>query len=148
MKARLGRGWWREVGFRDEPEWKIARAALPLYRAWGGGSSKSGDERSAGVCFSTQRPQRRTEAERLFSVWEWGNSCFWLTEFELGVGEGYYAGWVDPGAFVDARLQHPQPGVQIFVENPVGAKLRERRTTPLLDDMGGIVVVSGSRRWQ
>ena len=148
MKARLARGWWRDVGFRDEPRSAIAWGRLTLYRAWGGSSQESGSERSAGVCFSTQRPQTRTEAESLFSVWEWGNSCRWLTEFELRAGEEYFAGWVDPGSVLDPSLQDPRLGVQIFVANPIRSKVITGRRIPLIDDTGGVFVVPGPPRSQ
>lgn len=60
-----------------------------------------------------------------------------------------YVGAVDPGDFVGPNLALGSgPGVQVFVENPVQAKLIELATARLVDDMGGRYVSSGSRRTQ
>jgi hypothetical protein len=39
-----------------------------------------------GVCFSLIAPKTRREAEGLFSVWEWGNQCRFVTSFDVTAG--------------------------------------------------------------
>lgn len=131
-----------------EPKRVSAPAGLRLYRTWGGTSQKTGHPSRPGVCFSTQKPDTRSEAERLFSAWEWGNSCLWLTEFRLIGPVELYVGAVHPGDYVDPRLSDPRCGVQVFVENPVHRKLIEVQTIRLADDLGGMHVLPGSRRTQ
>jgi hypothetical protein len=139
---------WRDEGFRSEPKCITAPSGLKVFRAWGGTSKKMGTASSAGVCFSTQRPNTRTEAERLFSVWEWGNPCLWLTEFRVMDQLEIYIGAVDPGRYIDSHLSDPRTGTQVFIENPIQGKVIEVQTVRLVDDLGGRFVVPGSRIWQ
>jgi len=139
---------WRDEGFRSEPRLIRAPGALRLFRAWGGTSQKTGSLGRPGVCFSTQKPNTRAEADRLFSAWEWGNSCLWLTEFRVNAGAELYIGPVDQGDFVDSSLRDPRHGVQVFIQNPINAKLFEVQTTRLRDDLEGRHVLPGSRRTQ
>jgi hypothetical protein len=137
---------WRAEGFLSEPQRRGAPSGLKLYRAWGGTSLKNGSPSRPGVCLSTQRPSTRLEAERLFSAWEWGNPCLWLTDFRVVAGTPIYIGAVDPGDYVSPTLMGSSHGVQVFIENPVHSKqLIEVATTRLLDDLGGRYVVPGSR---
>ena len=139
---------WRDEGFRTEPKRVPASPGLRLYRAWGGTSTKTGSLSRPGVCFSTQRPDTRSEAEGLFSAWEWGNSCLWLTEFRVVGRPELYVGPVHPGDYVAPHLSDPRVGVQVFIENPLHGKLFEVQTTRLADDLGGRHVLPGSRRTQ
>ena len=139
---------WRNEGFRTEPSRVTAPAGLRLYRAWGGTSQKTGSPARPGVCFSTQRPDTRAEADGLFSAWEWGNSCFWLTEFFVSGRIEIYVGPVHPGNYVDPSLRDPRYGVQVFIENPLQGKVVEVQTTRLVDDLDGRHVLPGSRRTQ
>ena len=139
---------WRDEGFRAQPTLVAAPPGLRLYRAWGGASQKSGSPSRPGVCFSTQKPGTGREAEGLFSAWEWGNSCLWLTEFRVVGRPALYVGAVHPGDYVDPRLSDPRAGVQVFIENPLRGKLLEVRTTRLVDDLRGMHVHPGSRLTQ
>ena len=139
---------WRDEGFRARPQAVPAPPALRLYRAWGGASQKFGSPSRPGVCFSTQVPRTRSEAERLFSAWEWGNSCLWLTEFSVLGRPTLHVGAVDPGGIVDSRLFDPRTGVQVFIDNPLHGKLYEIKTIRLLDDLHGLQVHPGSRLTQ
>ena len=138
---------WHKEGFRSKPRLVRASSGLRLFRAWGGVASKTGNPKRPGVCFSTQRPDTRIEAERLFSVWEYGNSCLRLTVFLVITGTYLYVGPVDHGSFVAPILRDPRQGVQVFVENPVHGKVLELHTTRLVDDLRANYVVPGSRRW-
>lgn len=139
---------WRDEGFRTEPKLVRAPAGLRLYRGWGGTAQKTGSLGRPGVCFSTQEPDTRAEAERLFSAWEWGNSCLWLTEFRAAAGTELYVGPVDLGDSVDLTLRDSRQGAQVFIENPVHLRVFEVQTTKLFDDLGGKHVLPGSRRTQ
>lgn len=139
---------WREEGFRTEPKRIVTWPGLRLYRVWGGTSTKLGNPSRPGVCFSTQRPLTRLEAERLFSVFEWGNSCQWLTEFRVTGHLELFVGAVHPGDYVDPLLADPRVGVQVFVENPLHGKLCEGQTTRLGDDRAGMHFHPGSQRAQ
>jgi len=139
---------WRDEGFGTEPKPVPASPGLRLYRAWGGSSAKTGTPSRPGVCFSTQRPDTRSEAEGLFSAWEWGNSCLWLTEFRVIGRPQLYVGPVHPGDYVAPHLLDTRVGVQVFIENPLHGKLFEVQTTRLVDDLGGVHVHPGSRRTQ
>ena len=139
---------WRDEGFLAEPKRIAAPPGLRLYRAWGGTSQKMGSLSRPGVCFSTQNPDTRSEAEGLFSAWEWGNSCLWLTEFRVIGRPELHVGAVHPGDYVDPHLSDPRRGVQLFIENPVHGKLFEVQTVRLADDLGGRHVLPGSRRTQ
>jgi hypothetical protein len=134
---------WRAEGFLRQPERRGAPASLKLYRAWGGASLKSGNPSRPGV--STQRPSTRLEAEKLFSAWEWGNSCLWLTEFRVAAGTQIYVGVVDPGDYVSLNLTASGRGAQVFIENPLQSQVVEVATVRLIDDLGGRYVVPGSR---
>lgn len=61
---------WFKEGFRNKPKAIRAPLGLRLYRVWGGSSKKLGSASRPGVCFSTQKPTTRMEAESLFSAWE------------------------------------------------------------------------------
>jgi hypothetical protein len=139
---------WQEEGFAAPPTPLKAPEGTVLYRAWGGSSSKEGHPHRPGVCLSIQRPASRLDAERLFSVWEWGNSCLWLTAFRVTPGTELYVGSVDPGAILDLRLAGRRKGVQVFVENPIAGKLIEAATTRLVDDLGGFQVMPGPKMAQ
>lgn len=135
---------WQQLGFRFVPRRTVAEDGLRLFRAWGGSSRKLGLPTAQGVCFSTQRPRSRTDAERLFSIWEWGNMCLWLTEFRVSGALPIYIGQVDPGD-ADPSLRDPRPGIQVFIENPLHGRVIEMFTTRLHDDLDGRYIVPGSR---
>lgn len=136
---------WRDEGFRAEPKRVPALPGLRVYRAWGGPSKMMGCISRPGVCFSTQKPNTRSEAEQFFSAWEWGNSCLWLTEFRVMGRTELYVGTVHTGDFVDVNLFDPHGGVQVFIENPIRAKAIDVQTMRLADDIGGRQILPGSR---
>ena len=135
---------WHEEGFAAPPRRVPAPPGLLLYRAWGGNSSKTGNPARPGVCLSTQRPGSRTDAERLFSAWEWGNSCVWLTAFRVVPGTDLHVGFVDPAEVFDLRLAPVRQGVQVLIENPILGKLFETTSVRLQNDLGGRYVATGS----
>ena len=130
---------WKEEGFLNPPARKVSKGVERIYRAWGGHSGKKGTLARPGVCFSTVKPSSRREAEKLFALFEWGNSCLKLTEFRVPAGTVMWTGTVDPG---DARLQNPA-GPQIFIENPAAQGVVEIRTSDLVGDLGGAWVHTG-----
>ena len=93
-----------------------------------------GKPNKAGVCFSTDRPSTRLQAEKFFSVFEWGNNCANLTEFLVPPGTPIWVGEVDPG---DPRAKWGSHyGVQVFIENPFAQKLIPGATVQLANDLG------------
>src|SRR5688572_4847267 len=92
---------WRDEGFRSEPRLIRTSGALRLFRAWGGPSQKSGQPRKPWRLLLDTEARHASRAERLFSAWEWGNSCLWITEFRIMAGMELYVGPVDQGDFVD-----------------------------------------------
>ena len=125
----------------SEPKSVQVRRRLPVYRVWGGTATETGSPTRPGVCFSIEKPRSRKEAEGLFSLWEWGNACRFVTEFVIEPGATIFVGTVYPGDFYDHGLG--VPGSQIFVETPQ-AKLFVRKIGPaqtLTDDLGGKVIV-------
>ena len=136
---------WQDEGFSAPPRLLQAPSGLILYRAWGGNSSKTGSPVRPGVCLSTQRPTSRTDAERLFSAWEWGNSCHWLTVFRVAPGTALHVGLVDQREVFDLRLLSKRKGVQVLVENPIAGKLFEVESKRLADDLGAFQVGIGSK---
>jgi hypothetical protein len=137
---------WKEEGFSAPPTVMFAQPGLVLYRVWGGKSSKAGNPSRAGVCLSTQPPLSRVDAERLFSAWEWGNSCIWLTEFRVTPGTALHVGLVDQGEVFDLRLLGGRKGIQVLIENPVSSKLFEVETTRLDGDLGNLIIGAGSAK--
>lgn len=115
-----------------------------MYRVWGGNATKEGNPARPGICLSSQRPSSRTAAEQLFAVWEWGNSCLWLTTFEIVPGTVMHIGSVHPGQF--AQPGFDRGGEQVFIEQPIKGKLRELSTERLRDDMAGAWVSTRSGR--
>lgn len=134
---------WAAEGFRAPPTCRFAARGQILFRAWGGGSSQQGSPERTGVCFSSERPGSRAEAERLYAVFEWGNACRYVSDFHVPVGTTLWWGQVDPG---DPRAQLGAGcGVQVFVENPAAQTLEVIRTAMLVDDLGGAWVHGGPR---
>ena len=138
---------WQDEGFSSPPRLLQAPPGLLLYRAWGGNSSKTGTPARPGVCLSTQRPNSRTQADRLFSAWEWGNSCLWLTVFRIAPGTDLHVGLVDLAEVFDLRLVSGRGGVQVLVENPIVGKLFETESKRLTDELGGLQIGAGSKTW-
>lgn len=95
----------------------------------------------AGVCFSTVAPKTRSEGERLFAVFEWGNTCTHVTEFLVPPGIVLWTGQVHPGDPRACLGQHF--GIQVFVENPAAQRLIWLRTQSLIDDLGAVRVYTG-----
>lgn len=79
------------------------------------------------------KPNSRAEAEKLFALFEWGNSCLKVREFRVPAALVMWMGTVDPG---DARLRNPA-GPQIFIENPAAQRVVEITTSDLRNDLGG-----------
>jgi hypothetical protein len=121
-----------------------ARAGQLVYRVWGGTATKNGNPARAGVCLSSDKPSSRTAAEKLFAIWEWGNSCLWLTTFEVVPGTVMHIGVVHPGEFAQSGFD--RGGVQVFIEQPIDGKLWEISTERLRDDLAGAWVSTRSGR--
>ena len=124
---------WKDEGFLEPPVPKLSKGGERIYRAWGGQSYPKGSPERPGVCFSTLKPNSRAEAEKLFALFEWGNSCLKVTEFRVPAGIVIWTGTVDPG---DARLRN-LAGPQIFIENPAAQRVVEITTSDLRNDLGG-----------
>lgn len=133
---------WRSEGFKAPPVRTINRRPLSLFRVWGGTASEMGNPARPGVCLSLEAPTTRRGAEGLFSVWEWGNTCSHITEFEVAPGATLFVGKAHPGDFYQGSLG--APGSQVFIETAemrrVARKVRMAR--PLANDMGPYTVVS------
>jgi hypothetical protein len=141
---------WREEGFIAPPIAVRSPPRLRIYRIWGGTSTELGSATRPGVCFSFHAPATRREAERLFAVWEWGNSCSHISTFEVGAGATLFVGKVDPGDWYQCGLG--ATGSQVFIET-ADARRHVRRIGParlLGNDMGAFTVVPnrdpGARR--
>jgi hypothetical protein len=126
---------WREEGFKEAPQLVHAPPNMRVFRAWGGSSTVQGDPGRTGVCFSTDRPVSRRDAERLFSVFEYRNPCLHLTEFIVPAGTAIWVGTVHPGDY--SMSGRRSGGVQVFIENPAAQTLALVRTDALVNDLGG-----------
>ena len=132
---------WREEGFKHPPKQVPSKPGMRLYRAWGGKAGMRGHPSRAGVCFSTDRPSSRMEAEKSFAAFEWGNTCLMLTEFLVPAGTPVWMGEVDPG---DPRaILGGDSGVQVFIENPIAQTLIPTNTVPLTNDLRRAIVHTG-----
>jgi hypothetical protein len=105
---------WHDEGFKLEPKCVLLRWPMTVYRVWGGTSTEMGDSRRPGVCLSFEQPKSRKESERLFSLWEWGNTCRSVSPFRIEPGAKVFVGSVHPGDFYDHGLG--SPASQVFVE--------------------------------
>lgn len=130
---------WKDEGFSSEPKQVRLSHRVVVYRAWGGTSQEFGNPLGAGVCFSFDKPQTRLQAEGLFAVWEYGNACRFLTEFQIFPGTTVYIGKVDPGDFYDHGLG--VPGSQVFVETGDKAFVHKIGQHTLIDDLGRIPIL-------
>ena len=83
----------------------------------------------------------------MFSAWEWGNSCLWLTVFRIAPGTDLHVGLVDQAEVFDLRLVSGRGGVQVLVENPIVGKLFETESKQLTDDLDGLQIGAGSKTW-
>jgi hypothetical protein len=95
-----------------------------------------------GVCFSFEAPRTRREAERLLSVWEYGNNCRNITTFEAPAATTLFIGKVNAGDFYPSGLG--VTGSQVFVEMAEFRRRPFRKLGPervLDNDMGPYVVV-------
>jgi hypothetical protein len=145
--------WQRDAGFMGAPTFYRLSSPLLVYRVWGGSSAEIGSPRARGVCFSAQKPRTRSQAERLFAIWEYGNATWYVSTFKVLPGATVFVGRVDPGAFNQAGRFSPTqiflmaPQVRLFVRK-VGSAVR------LLNDVPGHLVVPnrapgqpGAARW-
>ena len=132
---------WRHEGFQFAPQRVRVMQPLMLYRVWGGTATEMGDPSRAGVCLAFERPYSRRQAEGLFSVWEWGNACRFVTQFQVLAGATIFVGRVHPGDFYDNGLG--APGSQVFVEaDQVKRCMRKIGASfTLSDDLGSSVIV-------
>jgi hypothetical protein len=130
---------WAKEGFSAPPVLSPATGKEKLFRAWGGDPKRKwGNTTHAGVCFSLDRAKSRLDAERLYAVMEYSNSVIWITEFSVGQGAPLWIGMVDPG---DRRAQlGGYSGNQVYIERPSLGLVREARTDPLRNDLGGAYV--------
>lgn len=133
---------WEAEGFQHPPQRICAPAGIRLFRCWDGTvSSMRGNPSRAGVCFSSDKPASRLEAEKLFAVFEWGNRCRNLSEFLVPAGTPMWVGNVDPG---DSRAAFGRfYGKQVFIENPAAQKLTVVSTLTLKNDLNGAWVLPG-----
>jgi hypothetical protein len=132
---------WHEEGFAAPPTLTIAKGGERVYRAFGGAATVFGKPGRKGVCFSFDRARSRREAERLYSVAEWGNSFWRIATFEVPKGTPMWVGRVHPGDSHVHRLD--QIGTQIFIQNPWAMHLALLGTAPLLNDLAGGWVHTG-----
>lgn len=142
MATATKQNWnWRAEGFASEPTGVVLRGPVTLYRVWGGMSTELGSPTRPGVCFSLEQPRTRREAEELFSVWEWGNACRFVSRFQVWPSATIFVGQAHPGDFHDHGLG--EPGSQVFIEIDDVRRFVQRIGTPvsLLDDLGSVTVV-------
>lgn len=132
---------WRAEGFQCEPAKVVARRTLKVYRVWGGTASELGHPARPGVCFSFDVPRSRRDAEKLFAVWEWGNTCANITPFEVAAGATLFVGKAHPGDAYQSGLG--APGSQVFIEmSEVRHRVRKLGAAmPLANDMGVHLVI-------
>jgi hypothetical protein len=127
--------WWRDEGFARAPTLKPASGEEKLYRAWGGDPGRKwGNKERRGVCFSLDRATSRIEAEMLYSVMEYQNPVWSLTEFNIQRNAPYWLGTVDPGN--RHALLGSYSGNQVFVERSYLVLVREGSTVNLRNDLG------------
>ena len=105
---------WRARGFGLPPSLRMAAdAGLPVYRAWGGGSSEWGSG-----FFSLEKPRSVLDAELRFNIADWGNRILYVSTFLIRPGVEY---WQGPVLHGEDDLS--APGTQIFVEPLITAKV-------------------------
>jgi len=142
MYSSHGSRWnWQDEGFARPPTRVKTAHPVTLHRVWGGTASEMGNPTRPGVCFSFIAPKTRREAEGLFSVWEWGNQCRFVTSFDVTAGSTIFIGQAHPGDFYQSFLG--TPGSQVFVEI-ADLHTSVRRLGPakeLVNDMGPFTVV-------
>jgi hypothetical protein len=132
---------WREEGFQSVPAKLVTPRQIKVYRVWGGTASETGNPTRPGVCFAFENPRTRREAERLFSIWEWGNNCTYVTAFEVQAGTTLFIGKAHPGDFYQSGIG--ALGSQVFIET-FDVQRRVRRigvAARLANDMGKYMVV-------
>ena len=137
-----GYSWnWHDEGFVEKPRGLHLSRRVLVYRVWGGTATETGSPSRPGVCFSLQKPATRRHAEALSAVWEWGNTCQFVTAFEILPGAMIFVGRVDPGDFYQSGFG--PPGSQIFVETSQVRQYARRTGYPqmLIDDVGLCVIV-------
>ena len=143
MATHQGESWqWRAEGFLTVPVKVIAPRQLRVYRVWGGTASEMGSPTRRGACFSFEAPRTRREAEKLFSVWEWGNNAAYITPFGVMQGITVFVGKAHPGDFHQYGVG--APGSQIFIEiAEIQRGVRKLNgAIPLVDDMKQNFIVS------
>lgn len=152
MSAYRVSSWkWHEKGFLYPPTAVLLTLPVRLFRAWGGTSKEEAGSDSDGMFLSFDRPSSRREAEALFAVFEWGNSCEFLTTFKVIAGTVIHVGDVHPG---DRRAHvGTVAGSQVFIER---SQIKGRVTIDgpritLVNDMNGKVVIGNKEppknRW-
>ena len=132
---------WQSEGFKSPPVMFKSLRPLTLYRVWGGTASEMGSPTRPGVCLSFESPKTRREAEGLFSIWEWGNTCRQITAFEVAAGATLFVGKAHPGDFYQSGIG--APGSQVFIEADQMRRYA-RKTGPskeLTNDKGQYTVV-------
>jgi len=132
---------WRDEGFIAPPRVVTTARQLTLYRVWGGTARESGSPARPGVCMSFERPKTRREAERLSALFEWGNTCRYLTRFDVAAGATLFVGMVHPGDFHSSGLG--PPGSQVFIETAQMQRFARKvgQGVELVNDMGRHVVI-------
>ena len=130
---------WRLEGFKFQPTRSAAVGSERLFRAWGGDPRRKwGNADRFSVCFSLDQATSRAHAELLYSVMEYQNSVWNLTEFSIPAGTPLWRGTVDPG---DRRaLLGRFSGSQVLIERANLSKVKEVRTTTLPSDLGSKIL--------
>ena len=142
MTITLTSNWnWVSEGFNAPPVKAISRHILMLYRVWGGSAREMGSPNRPGVCLSFEAPRTRREAEGLFAVWEWGNTCLNITAFKVVAGTTLFIGKAHPGDVYQNNLG--LPGSQVFIETAVARTHvhKQGHARPLQNDMGPYAIV-------
>ena len=124
--------WWKALGFKNPPRLMFADGGEVIFRTWGGNSQ------TLARFFLRPKPRTRSEAERLCSVFEYGNTCAFVTSFRVNPGTPMHVGRVDQGEYCDPSWNDPT-ALQIFIANPVGAVV-ELGTEVLRNDLGPVTV--------
>lgn len=133
---------WKVNGFAAPPVPGLAKGNEKLYRAWGGyPGRKWGNKDLPGVCFSLDRAESRWQAEMLYSVMEYQNPVWHLTEFSVPKDAPLWIGKVHPG---DPRAIFGNiSGSQVLIARAYVHFVKEVETTTLRNDLGSSVVYTG-----
>jgi hypothetical protein len=146
-KAKHPVYYWQALGFLHCPTRELAKGHEQLYRSWGGTSRELSEGKARdGQFFSFHKPRTRSEAEKLFSVMEYGNQMLWVTEFRVKPETPLCIGQVDPGD--NTKFVGNIPGSQVFLEREMENSLSRVRCDRIPNDMPGVWVIPNFDRGQ